>query len=70
MTDTKLCPLKRGFIGSIADLHSIGITMNEIAEEGIDDRLSSLVSGVCGKEACAWWSAERSRCGVVAGRRK
>lgn len=54
MTDEKLCPLKYG--------------SGERAVFNPETGEIEIKGGLCDGPSCAWWNAERSCCGVVAGR--
>lgn len=59
MTEPKLCPLK-GITGQSAN--------EQIWEFALGDKNALDRINTCDGPRCAWWSAERSCCGVVAGR--
>lgn len=79
MNEQKMCPLKRGGADDFLVFQNIEVNKAELAilrETGAmcirpfdnEEQKVEIVSGKCDGPRCAWWSAERSCCGVVVGR--
>lgn len=79
MNETKLCPLKRGTIDDFLIFRNVEISEEDVRRLKEDRTLKvsimdggpqdiEVIAGQCDGPRCAWWSAERNCCGVVAGR--